>query len=96
MVRGETDKTAANIQARSFTAGTLDKVGKKCPAEGEAKSGHMKSRNSMMPEDYEESISLTLRTGNSKKPLGMQEKWKHQWLPPCLARHARKASMEQD
>ena len=27
-----------------------------------------------MPEDYEEFISLTLRTRNSKKPLGMQEK----------------------
>ena len=28
MVRGETDKTAGNIQARSFMARTLDKVGK--------------------------------------------------------------------
>ena len=27
---GETDKTAVNIQARSFVARTLDKVGKKC------------------------------------------------------------------
>ena len=27
-----------------------------------------------MPEDYEESISLTLRTRSSKKPLGMLEK----------------------
>ena len=32
---------------------------------------------------------------SSRKPLRMQdENWKHQRLPPCLARHARKASME--
>ena len=31
----------------------------------------MKNLNSMMPEDYEEFISLTLRTRNSKKPLRM-------------------------
>ena len=37
VVQGETDKKAANIQARSFMARTLDEVGKKCPAEGEAK-----------------------------------------------------------
>ena len=40
-------------------------------------------------------ISLTLRTRSSKKPLGMLERnWKHQWLPLCLARHARKVIME--
>ena len=44
-----------------------------------------------MLEDYEEFISLALRTRSSKKPLGMLEKWKNQWLPPCLASHARKA-----
>ena len=37
MVREETDKTAVNIQARSFMARALDKIGKKCLAEGEAK-----------------------------------------------------------
>ena len=48
-----------------------------------------------MLEDYEESISLTLRTRISGKPLRMQEEnWEHQWLQPCLARHARKESME--
>ena len=36
VVRGETDKTAADIQARSVMARTLDEIGKKCPAEGEA------------------------------------------------------------
>ena len=48
-----------------------------------------------MREDYEEFILLTLRTRNSKKALGMPKKnWKHQGLPPCPARHARKARME--
>ena len=37
VVRGETDKTAGNIQARSFMARTLDQNGKKCQAEGQAK-----------------------------------------------------------
>ena len=48
-----------------------------------------------MLEDYEESIPLTLRARSSKKTLGMQKEiWKHQWLQPCFARLARKASME--
>ena len=34
----------------------------------------MKNQNSIMPEDYEEFISLTLRTRNSKKPSRMLEK----------------------
>ena len=33
----ETDKTASDIQARSLMARTLDEIGKKCPAEGQAK-----------------------------------------------------------
>ena len=36
VVRWETDKTAGDIQARSFMARTLDEIGKKCLAEGEA------------------------------------------------------------
>ena len=52
------------------------------------------NRNSIMPEDYEESISLTLRTRNSRKPLRMLARnWKRQWLPLCLARLARKTSI---
>ena len=55
----------------------------------------MKSQNSIMPENYEEFISLTLRTRNSKKLSGMLERnWKHQCLPLCLARQARKARKE--
>ena len=37
VVRVETDKTAVNIQARSFMARTLEDKGKECQAEGEAK-----------------------------------------------------------
>ena len=37
-VPGETDKKAANIQTRLFMVRTLDEIGKKCPAEGEAKA----------------------------------------------------------
>ena len=33
----ETDKTASDIQARSFMGRTLDDIGKKCQAEGIAK-----------------------------------------------------------
>ena len=47
-----------------------------------------------MLEDYEEFISLTLRTRNSKKPLRMLARnWKLRWLQPCLARQARKESI---
>ena len=40
VVPGETDKTAGNIQARSFMASALDEIGKKCKAEGEAEMGN--------------------------------------------------------
>ena len=94
VVRVETDKKAANIQARSFMSRTVDEIGKKCPAEGEAKVGHIKSQNSIMLENYEEFISLTLRTRNSKKPSRMLARnWKRQWLPLCLARQARTVCM---
>ena len=56
--------------------------------------GNGKKQSSIMLEDYEEFISLTLRTKSSRKPLRMQEEnWKYQWLQPCLARHAGKTSM---
>ena len=57
-------------------------------------NGPMNNKSSIMLKDYEEFISLTLRTRNSKKPLRMLARnWKHQWFQPCLARHARKTSM---
>ena len=60
---------------------------------GRSIKGQSKNQSSIMKEDYEEFISLTLRTRSSKKPLGMLERnWKHQWLPLCLARHARKVA----
>ena len=37
LVGRETDKTANDIQARSFMAGTLERYVKECQAEGEAK-----------------------------------------------------------
>ena len=70
MVRGETDNTASDIQVRSFMARTLDEIDKKCSAEGKTEMGNWKNK---MLEDYEETISLTLRTRISKKPLGMLE-----------------------
>ena len=55
----------------------------------------LKNRNSIMPEDYEKFISLTLRTRNSKKPSRMLARnWKRRWLLLCLARQARNVSME--
>ena len=41
---------------------------------GRGKSGQLKHQSSIMLEDYEEFISLTLGTRSSKKPLGMLEK----------------------
>ena len=65
------------------------------PSWRRGKSGHMKSQHSIMPENYKEFISLTLRTRNSKKPSRMLARnWKRQWLPQCLARQARTVSME--
>ena len=95
MVRVETDKTASYIQARSFMARTLDQNWEEMPSSRRGKSGHMKNQSSIMLEDYEEFISLTLRTRKLMKPFRMLERnWKHQWLPLCLARHARRTRME--
>ena len=57
-------------------------------------SEQLKNQSSIMQEDYEESVSLTLRFWSSRKSLKKtKENWKHQWLQPCLARLARKTSM---
>ena len=49
-------------------------------------------QSSIIPEDCE--VSLTLRTRSSRKSSRMLERnWKHQWLQPHLARHARKSNM---
>ena len=53
------------------------------------------NQSSIMQENYEEFISLTLRIRSSKKPLRtLSKNWKHQWLPLCLARQARRTSMK--
>ena len=60
------------------------------PSWRRGKSGRMKSSILITHENYEEFVSLTLRTRNSKRPSRMLERhWKHQWLPLCLARQAR-------
>ena len=38
-------------------------------------NGLLKNQSSIMQEDYEESISLTLRTWSSRKSFRMQEKF---------------------
>ena len=94
MFRGEIDKKAAYFQARSFMAGNLENNGKECQAEGEAKSGRMKSSIWRTHENSEESILIEPEHREFKETMRLQEKsWKHQWLQPCFARHARKASM---
>ena len=67
VVRGEINKKAADIQARSFMARTLGEIWKECQAEG-GKIGHMKNLTSIMHENCEEFISLTLRTRNLRRP----------------------------
>ena len=84
---GETDKKASDIQARLFMARTLGEIGKRMPSWRRGKSGYMKSQNSIMHENYEEFISLTLRTRHSKRPSRtLARNWKHQWLPLCLSK----------
>ena len=57
-------------------------------------NGPLRNGNSIMLGDYEEFMSLILRTRNSKKPLRMLARnWKRRWLLLCLARQARNVSM---
>ena len=64
-----------------------DEIGKEMPSWRRGKNGQLKNLNSIMHESYEEFISLTLRTRNSRRPSRMLARnWKHQWLPLCLAR----------
>ena len=54
MVLGETDKTASDIQARSFMARTLGQNVKERQAEGEKHKWQLKNQSSIMHENYEE------------------------------------------
>ena len=65
VVPEETDKKAADIQANS------GRNWEEMPSWRRSKSGHMKSQNLILPENYEEIISLTPRTRNSRKPSRM-------------------------
>ena len=95
VARGEIKEKTADVQARSFMARSLDKNLEGKPSWRRCANCRMKNRNLMMPEDYEESVSLTLRTRNSKKPLRrLARNWKRRWLLLCLARQARNVSME--
>ena len=47
-----------------------------------------------MQEDYEESISFTEDMEFKEFIQNARKNWKHQWLQLCLARLARKTSME--
>ena len=94
VVRVEINKKTAYIQARSSMARALEVNGKARQAEGEAKSGLMKSSILKTHENCEGSLSLTRRIRNSKKPSRTRVRsWNHQWLLLCLARQARHVSM---
>ena len=57
------------------------------PSWRKGKSGHMKNLNSIMQDNYEESISVHLRTRNLRRPSRMLARnWKHRWLPLCHAK----------
>ena len=57
------------------------------PSWRKGKSGHMKNLNSIMQDNYEESISVHLRTRNLRRPSRMLARnWKHWWLPLCPAK----------
>ena len=91
VVREEINKKTADIQAGSFMGRNLENNGKECQAEGEAKSGRMKSSILITHEHCEGSISSTLRTRNSKKPSRMPVRnWKHPLLLQCLVKLRRR------
>ena len=56
-------------------------------------NGPMKNQNSIMLENFEEFISIDREDKEFKETIKIcsATNWKHQWLPLCLARHARKA-----
>ena len=61
---------------------------------GRSKNGQLKNQISIISENYEKFILLTLRTRGSMKPLGMLERnWKRR-LPLFLARQARTVRKE--
>ena len=95
VVRGETDKNGKRHPGQTVYGENSGRNWEEMLTKLREKQSQLKNQSSMMPEDYEEFISLTPRTRNSKKPLGMLGRnWEYQWLPLCLARHARKVRKE--
>ena len=77
LVRGETDKKAADIQARLLLLELREKW-ERTPSSRRSKSGRMKSSIWRTHENFEGSISSTPRIRNSKKPSRMLVRsWKH-------------------
>ena len=56
----------------------------------------MKNQNSIMPESYEEFISLTLRTRNSKKPFGNARKKLETPMAPAMPHKTCKKSKNEE
>ena len=95
MVRGETDKNGKRHPGQIFHGQNSGRNWEEMPSWRRGKNDPMKNRDSTMPEDYEEFVSLILRTRSSQKPLRMLARnWKRRWLLLCLARRARRTSME--
>ena len=90
MVRGEIDEKTETSRPDHLWPEIWKTMGKNAKLK-EKQNWQLKNRNSKThEEDHEGFISLTLRTRSSKKPSGMLKRnWKHQWHPPCLARHAK-------
>ena len=79
-------KLQVTTRPDQFMARALEKMGTNAKLKERSKWSNEKL-NSIMPEDYEEFILLTLRKRNSKRPFRMRARnWKHRWLQPCLAR----------
>ena len=89
MVRGEIDEKAADIQTRPFMAELWKLMGKNAKLKEKQKWSE-ESSTLKTHENCVGSISLTLRTRNTKKPSRMLARnWKRQWILLCLARQAR-------
>ena len=84
MVRGETDKKAADIQARSFMARTLDELGRNAKLKEQQKWSHEKPH---LDNARKLRGIYFIDPENIKRPLRMLARnWKRQWLPLCLAK----------
>ena len=81
VVRGEINEETAYIQARSSVARALEINRKARQSEGKAKVGPRKRFTLKTIENCGDSLSLTSRIKNSRKPSRTRVRsWKHQWL----------------